>query len=270
MNFDDLLGKQRKSEPRVVLVMRVFALLIISSCLISYITILIIDVNDEIPAIKTSEVPVDSIAIPDFAFSFGFSFQILCSFSWVNNEMRYIITPKYIQGLYRGSFSLNDQSYLFTSPKQDEWLDTLAFVVVADDPSFNAFMISVSPPYMPPYIQIFDPGAWGLVAAFYAFLFGASSIHPWGFIQSHCCGIKPKTQKKLRESLSILPLIDDSLSDHKGTAEEFSVEEFNQMKGRLKSLETLLREYVIDVKYLQSIENCNIRKAETKLLQVYP
>ncbi|CAG8455008.1 2010_t:CDS:2 [Funneliformis mosseae] len=160
MNFDDLLGKQRKSEPRVVLLLRIFALLIISSCLISYITILIIDVNDEIPAIKTSEVPVDSIAIPDFAFSFGFSFKIVCSFSWVNNDdscMRYIITPKYIQGLYRGSFSLNDQSYLFTSPKQDEWLDTLAFVFVADDPSFNASMISVSPPYMPPYIQIFDP-----------------------------------------------------------------------------------------------------------------
>ncbi|CAI2166478.1 7592_t:CDS:2 [Funneliformis geosporum] len=146
MNFDDLLEKQRKSEPRVVLVMRIFTILIISSCFISYITILIVDVNDEIPSIKTSEVPA------------------------------------YLQSI-RGVLCRN--------------------IVV----ELN------------------------------------------------------QKQRKLRESLSILPLIDSSLYDHTDTAEEISVEEFYQMKGRLKSLEKLLREYVIDVKYLQSIEK-NKQKPE--------
>ncbi|CAG8722915.1 15111_t:CDS:2, partial [Funneliformis mosseae] len=113
------------------------------------------------------------------------------------------------------------------------------------------------------YLGIFGVigGAWGLVVGFYAFLFGESLIHPWGFIQKNCCRIKSKTQSKLRKSLSILPLTDSSILDEKDKVEEVSVEEFNRMKEKLKSLEILLREYVIDVKFLQSVENGNIREA---------
>ncbi|CAI2166479.1 7593_t:CDS:10 [Funneliformis geosporum] len=374
MNFDDLLGKQRKSEPRVVLIIRIFTLFIISSCIIAYIIILIKEVINEIPAIKTSEVTVDSLAIPDIVFSFGYTFQVYCYFVWTINGFysrnetdrctQYITFPKYIEGEYSGYFSLNDQSQYFHSMKlkqNEERLDYLTFLIIVDDPNFNVSMVSFST--LPPYSVIFDSennpiklsngtleecifllpdkmlstisflkyrkrsiipswinnvgffnyketvyiktksnqgiftgekeanyysymvikpssfisyieteqrsstymgifgvidGAWGLVVAFYAFLFGASLIHPWGIIQKYCCGIKPITQSKLRESLSILPLTDSSLLDDKDKVEEVSVEEFNRMKEKLKSLEILLREYVIDVKFLQSIDNVNI------------
>ena len=82
---------------------------------------------------------------------------------------------------------------------------------------------------------------------------GASLIHPWGFMQSYCCGVKQKTQNKLKESLPIVPLVDSSLTDCKTTAtKEISTEELYQ---ELKSLKILLREYIIDIRYLQNDEN---------------
>jgi len=64
MNFDDFLGKQRNSEPRVVLMMRIITLFIISLTLIAYVVTLIKNVNDEVPVIVTSEVPINSLAVP--------------------------------------------------------------------------------------------------------------------------------------------------------------------------------------------------------------
>src|SRR6266540_5478281 len=89
---------------------------------------------------------------------------------------------------------------------------------------------------------------------FFYNLLGASLIRPWGFIQSYCCGIKRKSQNKFNETLPILPLIDSSLPG-KSATEEISIEELNE---KFKSLEILLREYVIDIKYLQKIKNSNI------------
>ncbi|CAI2169839.1 13916_t:CDS:10 [Funneliformis geosporum] len=346
------------------------------------------DVNNELPTIITSEVPVGSLAVPDVAISFDNPFHIYCTFTWTYNEgyhrtenetcINYVTSPQFIQGAYRGYFSLTDNSTLFTFPKlNEERLESLALTVVVDDPNFNASKFNPTPPYafifdsennplklsdgtlnltvlnvsqstnyerellfsnwfvMPDrllnfvqftkykrksiipswrsnfgmflnyedytyikallnqifpldieevqtedyigiiqvrpnsfvnvieteqrsrtYVSIFGVigGAWGLASAF---LFGASSIQPWGFVQSRCCGIKRKTQSKLRDSLSILPLIDSSLSDRKSMAKEITM---GEMMEKLKSLETLLREYVIDIKYLQSIEKRSSNK----------
>ncbi|CAG8597849.1 8427_t:CDS:2 [Funneliformis mosseae] len=47
--------------------------------------------------------------------------------------MRYVISPQYNQGAYRGYFSLNDNSTLFTFPKlNEERLHSLTLQVVAD------------------------------------------------------------------------------------------------------------------------------------------
>ncbi|CAG8724408.1 862_t:CDS:2, partial [Funneliformis mosseae] len=167
MNFDDFLGKHRKSEPRVVLIMRIFTLIIISTCLIAYSIFLIKEVISEIPAIKTSEVTVDTLAIPDIVFAFGYPFQVQCYFIWTINGRysrnetysctQYLNIPKYFEGQYIGYFSLNDQSEYFHYSKLEidkERLDYLLFLIVVDDPNFNASMVSVSVP--PPYTVIFD------------------------------------------------------------------------------------------------------------------
>ncbi|CAG8481292.1 6132_t:CDS:2 [Funneliformis caledonium] len=82
------------------------------------------------------------------------------------------------------------------------------------------------------YVSIFGVigGAWGLVWAFYVFLFGASLIHPWGFVQSRCCGIKREIKENIDVKLSKLP---------------------EDIMEEMKKLKYLLGEYVVD---LQSIE----------------
>ncbi|CAG8678242.1 6782_t:CDS:2, partial [Funneliformis mosseae] len=147
MNFSDFIGKQRKSEPSAVLMMRIIIIIIISSCLIAYIAILINDVNREIPAIKTSKVPVDTLSIPDVLISFDHPFHIYCTFVWYINGyysrndsescMQYITQPNYVDKTYTGYFSLNDQSQYFTPMKSDEeYFESLAIVVIIDDPNF--------------------------------------------------------------------------------------------------------------------------------------
>ncbi|CAG8547290.1 8114_t:CDS:2 [Funneliformis mosseae] len=163
MNLGDLLGNQRKSEPNVVLMMRLLTLLIIASCFILYIAMLIMDVNNELPMIITSEDPVDSLALPDVVISFDNPFRMYCTFTWIYNEvsqrienetcMNYVTSPQYIQGEYRGYFSLNDNSTLFTFPKlNEERLDSLSLTVLVDDPNFNASTFDPTPPY----VFIFD------------------------------------------------------------------------------------------------------------------
>ncbi|CAG8646568.1 9530_t:CDS:2 [Funneliformis caledonium] len=264
---------------------------------------LIIDVNNELPTIITSEIPVDSLAIPDF-------------YGGIVNEtcMQYVTSPQYIQVAYRGYFSLNDNSTLLTFPKLNAIrLNNLALTIVIDDPNFNTSKFDPSPPYayifdsennplklskstlnltilnvsqstnnernilfsnlfvMPnrmifpldveevqaedyisiilvrpnsfvnvieteqrsrTYVSIFGVigGAWGLVSAFY--VLGASLIHPWGFVQSRCYGIKQEIKDNIDDKINKLQLPEDITKE-------------------MKKLKYLLKEYVVD---LQSIE----------------
>ncbi|CAG8551511.1 13073_t:CDS:2 [Funneliformis caledonium] len=108
MILGDLFGIQRKSEPKVVLMMRLLTLLLIS------LWMLIIDAKNELPTIKTSDVQFDRRTEKETC-------------------MRYVISPQYNKGAYRGYFSLNDNSTLFTFPKlNEERLHSLTLQMVAD------------------------------------------------------------------------------------------------------------------------------------------
>ncbi|CAB4495224.1 uncharacterized protein OCT59_010266 [Rhizophagus irregularis] len=102
-------------------------------------------------------------------------------------------------------------------------------------------------------------GAWGLAAAMYSLLFGADTIRPWGIVQSYCYGFSRLTRRKLKETLPIIPFYDKSYTDanHDLSLDE-KIELIPLLQSRIDSLELFLREYVVDVNYLDNIQNRSV------------
>ena len=79
-------------------------------------------------------------------------------------------------------------------------------------------------------------------------------IRPWGCLQS-CCGIKNITHKKLKSRLSAIPFIDPtSLKNPPNPTLDYRVKE---LQSRLTSLEIFLKEYVVDIDYLETLKMVN-------------
>ena len=85
-------------------------------------------------------------------------------------------------------------------------------------------------------------------------------------IRYYCCGLRHQTHNKLRKTLPVIPLVNDS-ERFLSTSWEISREEHRALQNRVHALEVFLREYVVDVKYLEKIDN--IGKDEKKDLLVY-
>ncbi|CAB4416561.1 unnamed protein product [Rhizophagus irregularis] len=109
------------------------------------------------------------------------------------------------------------------------------------------------------YIESTLCGAWGLAAAMYSLLFGADTIRPWGIVQSYCYGFSRLTRRKLKETLPIIPFYDKSYTDanHDLSLDE-KIELIPLLQSRIDSLELFLREYVVDVNYLDNIQNRSV------------
>ncbi|CAI2195619.1 952_t:CDS:2, partial [Funneliformis geosporum] len=93
-------------------------------------------------------------------------------------------------------------------------------------------------------------GAWGLSSALYATLFGVDAIRPWGCLQTDC-GLRRRTYNKLKRRIPVLPLINSSSSMTELNSYSPDVKE---LRDRLISLEIFLKEYVVDINYLEKSE----------------
>ncbi|PKC67629.1 hypothetical protein RhiirA1_458175 [Rhizophagus irregularis] len=106
-------------------------------------------------------------------------------------------------------------------------------------------------------------GAWGLMAALYAFLFGADTLRPWGAVQSYFCGFSRFTQKKLKKIFPIIPFSDTSYKNFKKYPPYHELSSDEQTELRINSLELFLREYVVDVHYLDGIRDRLVIRPKT-------
>ncbi|CAB4416563.1 unnamed protein product [Rhizophagus irregularis] len=106
-------------------------------------------------------------------------------------------------------------------------------------------------------------GAWGLIAALYAFLFGAGTLRPWGAVQSYCCGFSRITQKKLKKIFPIIPFSDTSYKNFKKYPPYHELSSDEQTELRINSLELFLREYVVNVHYLDGIRDRLVIRPKT-------
>jgi hypothetical protein len=64
MELTNLLGGHRRSEPKLLLRLKVFTMIMLISGLIGYLAILIIDVNRDAPIIVSSYANVDGVRPP--------------------------------------------------------------------------------------------------------------------------------------------------------------------------------------------------------------
>jgi hypothetical protein len=80
-------------------------------------------------------------------------------------------------------------------------------------------------------------------------------IRPWGCVQSYCCILDRKTRSKFKNNLPVIPLIDSSSKNP-------SPQDVKGLQDRLDALEIFLREYIVDVNYLDSIKEMDQNKED--------
>nr|CAG8499247.1 11792_t:CDS:10 [Entrophospora candida] len=88
-------------------------------------------------------------------------------------------------------------------------------------------------------------GAISLLLGIYAILFGGSLLSPWGIFQNYCCKYKSRSKRKLLKNLPVIPLTEKN---------QLYYEDLKIISLRLNSLETILREYIINADFLDELE----------------
>jgi hypothetical protein len=64
MNLTNLFHRQRRSEPIVLFGLKLFTMIMLIACLTGYLAVVIIDVKQDAPIIKTSFIDVDGVPPP--------------------------------------------------------------------------------------------------------------------------------------------------------------------------------------------------------------
>ncbi|CAG8548122.1 19346_t:CDS:2 [Gigaspora margarita] len=94
-------------------------------------------------------------------------------------------------------------------------------------------------------------GVFGLVTSFYALLFGTGAIKPWGLVQRHLFKVNQIVQDKLLSTLESMPIISHLTHDTNDLDDDLSIE---KLEKRLDLLQLFLRDYVVNVQYLENIQ----------------
>ncbi|GES92293.1 galactose oxidase [Rhizophagus clarus] len=182
----------------------------------------------------------------NYIFTFSHLIREVIVPSWMNDfgvPPTYDIKPYIMSDLIQGPMQDDNSGKVISFTIQPKYIDTIQ---VDRDVRTRTYLGGLG----------LIGGAWGLTAAIYKFLFGTNTLRPWGAVQSYCCGFSRWTQKKLKDSLPIIPFSD--VPDHIEVHQINSLSLFERNKlflSRLNSLEIFLREYVVDVKYLNKIRN---------------
>ncbi|CAJ0845190.1 8840_t:CDS:2, partial [Entrophospora sp. SA101] len=92
-------------------------------------------------------------------------------------------------------------------------------------------------------------GAISLLLGIYAILFGGSLLSPWGIFQNYCCKYKPRSKRKLLNNLPVIPLTEKNQLQYENSEDPNII----SIITRFNSLETVLREYVINSDFLDEL-----------------
>nr|CAG8610193.1 10792_t:CDS:2 [Entrophospora candida] len=103
-------------------------------------------------------------------------------------------------------------------------------------------------------------GAISLLLGIYAILFGGSLLSPWGIFQNYCCNSRSKKKLLNEKKLPIIPLTEKNQLHYKKSKNPDISEIENHLISltiRFYSLETILREYVINSDFLDGLTEKN-------------
>ncbi|CAG8676022.1 6338_t:CDS:2 [Rhizophagus irregularis] len=316
MKLTSLLGGRRRSEPKHLLGIKLFTMIMLIACLTGYLAVLIIDVNQGASIIVTSYFNVDGVRPPNLHFSGVYNASITgCVEARMVNKA---FVPVDCLGDMKQSYDEKSKKFLIDyQPSKDVFFSkgslyniVLFFLVYeeitlekpwemflaaydserdfyyqnpsddVDDMIFamNTYNIAPNQDYRFTYSNIIREAivpSWmndfGVPPTYEQKPYitsnlvggplqnknsdGAKTLQPWGVVQSYCCGFSRLTQKKLKNSLPIVPFSDDhNTKGHQ--INSLSLAEQNKLLlSRLNNLESFLQEYVVDVKYLDRIRD---------------
>ena len=87
-------------------------------------------------------------------------------------------------------------------------------------------------------------------------------FRPWGIVQLHCCGFSRISRNKLIKTFPVIPFLNISNPDDKNHHSRNVLSLDEQNKLRIDSLESFLKEYVVDVNYLDEVHEDRNRKLQ--------
>ncbi|GBC04960.1 hypothetical protein RclHR1_05970017 [Rhizophagus clarus] len=91
---------------------------------------------------------------------------------------------------------------------------------------------------------------------------GTDTLRPWGIVQSYCYGFSHLTKRKLKKTLPIIPFHEASSSNTEDSDLSLA-EKVKMLQSKIDSLELFLREYVVDVDYLDKIRDKLVKPQST-------
>ena len=69
---------------------------------------------------------------------------------------------------------------------------------------------------------------------------------------SRCCGVHRETYNELKKTLPVIPLVNSSLQAESNSSIQ-DVSDIKELQNRLNALEIFLKEYVVDINYLEKM-----------------
>uniref|UniRef100_U9TVB5 Uncharacterized protein n=1 Tax=Rhizophagus irregularis (strain DAOM 181602 / DAOM 197198 / MUCL 43194) TaxID=747089 RepID=U9TVB5_RHIID len=261
---------------------------ILMACLTGYLVVVIIDVKqDDGLIIKTSYINVDAIPPPTVYFfaSYNFSISTCIQIYFANTTVK--CSPEdsevtaYQNGIYYRVYnpspnvlfndSLTGLTLILTTsedfnPNTDQEINVSAFdseydiylkllkeMTAYDDSIYNLNKYKIKPAQLEDRCYISRRRIKD----------SADTLRPWGAVQSYCCGISRFTQKKLNKIFPIIPFSDTSYKNFKKYPPYHELSSDEQTELRINSLELFLREYVVNVHYLDGIQDRLVIRPKT-------
>ncbi|CAG8663685.1 8467_t:CDS:2 [Rhizophagus irregularis] len=227
------------------------------------ISILIIDVVQDTPIIKTSFVDFDAIRPPRFIFKSDYNFTII---TCLENHIKINATqsthvdyksdithPDETYGpsqLYLGFYQPSPGVFFYEYNEPDEMIDLIIMVLVVNDDNYT-------PDQPVQAITAFDSGGVGLIGGAWGLAAAARTRHDHGSCTIILLRIF-STQKNLQLTLSTIPFFNTINPDIKNrpSKQALSLAEQNDLiLTRIDSFELFLQENVIHVHYLNGIRD---------------
>ncbi|CAJ0746107.1 1464_t:CDS:2, partial [Entrophospora sp. SA101] len=171
------------------------------------------------------------IAEPIVSSNYKFRFQLYDLFK----VLKYIVIQPFLISKAHTTSSYENQTTVYIIPYG---YTNNYFETVETEKRFETVLSNIGP----------LGGAISLLLGIYAILFGGSLLNPWGIFQNHCCKYKSRSKRKLLKNLSVIPLTEKNQLYYEKS------KDLDIISLRFNSLETILREYIINADFLDELE----------------
>jgi|SRR6185312_7721657 len=84
MQLDEIFRRRRKTESTALVICRAFIMIMVIALLAGYMTLLIIDIFNDVPILKTEARTVSGLRLPTIQLEFDYKFFLGCVLSYTS------------------------------------------------------------------------------------------------------------------------------------------------------------------------------------------